>query len=74
MILYLYLELLRIPMNNPWNSNSLHYDSHYKTPYKNLEIFTNAKDEIMEAVNNELFETFREFFPEKLEKNIICRI
>jgi hypothetical protein len=41
---------------------------------KNLEIFTNAKDEIMEAVNNELFETFREFFPEKLGKNIICKI
>ena len=41
---------------------------------KNLEIFINAKDEIVEALNNELFETFKEFFPEKLEKNIICRI
>ena len=35
---------------------------------KNLEIFINAKDEIMEAVNNELFETFREFSPKNWKK------
>ena len=29
---------------------------------------------ILKTLNNELFETFKEFFPEKLGKNIICRI